>query len=109
MAVRCLLAYYRRRRKAGLGSPPGAVSASEELPYQQLTAFRLFLPRKGGCVKRVSDVLASLSGDDSEPLSDDARAAIREGLSVADLYVEAAADDEPGLPLGWTMDGVVEP
>lgn len=69
-------------------------------------------------LNRISEVFASPPGDDPEPLSDDAREAIREGLSHSrppgyeqDMYgLDVKLDDDgPGLPPGWTMDGVVEP
>ena len=68
-------------------------------------------------MKHVSEALSALVESDAEPLSDDAREAIREGLSLASLwgaapdltgglstqeYLDAIrGDEEPGLPLGW--------
>ncbi len=76
-------------------------------------------------MKHVSTVLGGIVSEPTEPLSDDAREAIREGLSLASLWGAAPnltggestaeyldrirreqegsqdSDDEPGLPLGW--------
>lgn len=84
-------------------------------------------------MKRVSEILASLSGDEPPALSNDAREAIREGLTLGSLWgaapnltngestseyldrirgeQEGPQDDdgEPGLPLGWEGVGIVEP
>ncbi len=59
-------------------------------------------------MKRVSEVLSALVKSDLEPLSDDAREAIREGLCREQEGIQDG-DDEPGLPLGWEAVGPVEP
>ena len=50
-------------------------------------------------MKRLTDILADLVSE-PEPLTDDAREAVREGLSRAPRSPESD-EDEPGLPLGW--------